>query len=129
MLSLLIVLVLMLVIELVTHQLLSTSTITSTSMNNYLTLDATIASGRYMSRLLPWNSAFSLTVNRERSTRSHRVNFQIVFVASALLRRARGEADPPFAKRAKVERVLFSGRGEDRMRKFRHSFVLQSATP
>src|SRR6476659_7882942 len=51
----------------------------------HLALDATIASGRYMSRLLPWNSAFSLTVNRERSTRSHRVNFQIVF----------GEADPP----------------------------------
>ena len=35
---------------------------------------ATIASGRYMSRLLPWNSAFSFTRNWERSTRSHRVN-------------------------------------------------------
>src|ERR1700681_2242905 len=34
-----------------------------------------------------------------------------------------GEADPPFAERAKVERVLFAGRGENRMRKFRHSFV------
>src|SRR4029077_17111831 len=51
---------------------------------NYLALDATIASGRYMSRLLPWNSAFSLTVNRERSTRSHRVNFHV----------ACGEPDP-----------------------------------
>jgi len=39
---------------------------------NYFALEATIASGRYMSRLLPWNSAFNLTVNRERSTRSHR---------------------------------------------------------
>jgi len=39
---------------------------------NYFALEATIASGRYMSRLFPWNSAFSLTVNRERSTRSHR---------------------------------------------------------
>jgi len=62
---------------------------------NYFALEATIASGRYMSRLLPWNSAFNLTVNRERSTRSQRVNCQIVFAASALLRRARGEADPP----------------------------------
>src|SRR5437868_12333096 len=39
-------------------------------------LVATIASGRYISRLLPWNTAFSLTWKRERSTRSQRVNFQ-----------------------------------------------------
>src|SRR5262249_53377457 len=55
------------------------------SNRTHFALEATIASGRYMSRMLPWNSAFNLTVNCERSTRSHRVNCQIVF----------GEAHPP----------------------------------
>src|SRR5260370_31967972 len=44
--------------------------------DDHFALVATIASGRYMSWLLPWNSAFNFTLNCARSTRSQRVKFQ-----------------------------------------------------
>src|SRR5579864_1302199 len=45
---------------------------------------ATTASVRYISRLLPWNSALSLTLKFARSISSHRVNFQCVAPVCAL---------------------------------------------
>src|SRR6478735_7462415 len=96
--QLLLVLLLMLVIDHIDHE-------EHDQPACHFSLEATIASGRYISRLLPWNSAFSLTVNSERSTRSHRVNFHVAFGEPAAV--SRGACSNPTTKCTASSRTLF----------------------